>query len=250
MRVAFGICNGRGIALVQEAQWVEVRRIYDWALLPHSLHVDRAGPREEAQILAKDFRYHRVFRRPDACPPWVMGQELGWAIPSPVTIDFTPLGDVQLAAGEAEELSQAARLFGREEFWHRGDSFIATNRNEWLRSFQYRGRNGSWEGMFLPNGSGSVEWRLGFSLRIPDESYLLVTGLDNADGFTVPTGVLTSRQVNRTQEQGGFSMAFRPDRPVTVTRGQPIARIVLLNRDTLQARIREVSEQGDAGTPA
>jgi hypothetical protein len=55
----------------------------------------------------------------------------------------------------------------------------------------------------------------------------------------VPTGVLTDRQVNRTWEESGFSMAMRPTRPVCLTRGQPIARIVLLSRDSLQGRLEE-----------
>lgn len=223
---------------------VQVRRLHDWALLPRKQHVDRAETREEARLLAEHFRYHRQFRRAEACPPWVMGQELGWVIPSPVTVTMSPLDDVQLAREEdAADLRETGRLFGKEEFWRRGEGFIATSRNDWIRTHQYRGPGGSWQGMFLPNGQGSVEWRLGWSLRIPEDHFLLVTALEGTTGFTVPTGVLTDRQSNRTWEQDGFSLALRPERAVTVSRGQPIARIAVLSRETLQAKLMEAEPE-------
>lgn len=218
---------------------IQACQLHEWAILPLKPQVDRAGPRAEANLLAENFRYRRDFRRADACPPWIMGQELGWVIPSPVTVTLTPLDDVQLAADDSE-LREAGRLFGRDELWRRGEGFIATTRNDWLRTHQYRGPDGSWRGMFLPNGEGTVEWRLGWALRIPEGSFLLVTSLDDAEGFTVPTGVLTDWQVNRTWDQDGFSIALRPDRAVRLVRGQPVARIVLLSRETLQARLEEV----------
>jgi hypothetical protein len=226
-------------------QIVEVRRLYPWAILPGKRHVDRADAREEAQLLAGHFRFHRQFRHAEACPPWVMGQELGWEIRSPVTVELSQLDDVQLAAGDGTAVQEAGQLFGRDEFWRRGDGFIATARTDWLRTYQFRGHSGEWQGMFLPNGQGSVEWRLGFALRIPAGYFLLVSALDDADGFTVPTGVLTDRQVNRTWDEGGFSIALRPDRRTTVNRDQPIARIVLLPRESLQARIVNTEAQAE-----
>lgn len=216
-------------------QTVEVRRLHDWAIVPFKWRVDRSRPREEARLLAAHFRVHRQFRHAEACPPWVMGQELGWVIASPVTVTVSPLDDVQVAAGSEAEIRHSGQLLGRDEFWRRGEGYIATSRNDWLRSFQYRGGDGRWEGMFLPNGQGSVEWRLGWAVRIPADHFLMVAALDDDPGITVPTGVLTDRQVNRTWTEAGFSIAVRPTRPATLTRGQPIARIVLLSRDSLQA---------------
>src|SRR5262249_46740308 len=89
--------------------------------------------------------------------------------------------------------------------------------------------------------------RLGWAVRALEGCFLLVADLDDADGFTVPTGVLTDRQVNRTWDQDGFSIALRPDRPVRLTRGQPVARIALLSRETLQARLEEADMEAVAG---
>jgi hypothetical protein len=220
---------------------VEVRRFHDWAILPTKNHVDRVGPREDARLAEAHFRFHRQFRYAEACPPWVLGQQWGWQIASPVAITIGPLDDVQVALGDEAELQEAGRLLGRADFWRRGDGYLATGRNNWVRAYQYRGSSGGWEGMFLPNGQGTVEWRLGWAMRIPEDTFALVTGLDDDAGFTIPTGMLTARQANRGWEDTGFSIALRPDRPVTLTRGQPIARVALLTRDCLQAVMEELT---------
>lgn len=86
-----------------------------------------------------------------------------------------------------------------------------------------------------------AEWRLGWAIRIPAECFLMVTGLDDDLGLTVPTGVLTDQQANRTWDEGGLSVAIEPTRTVRLRHGQPFARIVLLTRDILQAKLEEVS---------
>ncbi len=224
---------------------VQVCQLHDWAVLPYKARVDRSGPREEARILAEHFRYHRNVRSSAACPPWVLGQELGWIIASPLRMNFTPLNDIQVTAGNDDERIETSHLFARDQFWRRSEGYIALSRNDWLRTFQYRGKEGRWEAMFLPNGQGTVEWRLGWAIRIPERYFLLVTAAGELEGITVPQGVLTAQQANRTLEQGGFSIAIRPDRDVTVHRGQPIARIVLLSPDSLQTALEETDLQGD-----
>jgi hypothetical protein len=90
--------------------------------------------------------------------------------------------------------------------------------------------------MFLPNGEGTVEWHLGWAARIPDDHLLMVSAIDGA-ALEVPTGVMTPRQVNRTWDGIGMSVAIKPTRPVRLARGEPFARITLLHRDTLQAKL-------------
>ncbi|MDT0263120.1 hypothetical protein [Jatrophihabitans lederbergiae] len=204
--------------------------------------MERSAVHHDARVLADNFRYHRMIRYPEACVPWVMGQELGWVVCSPLDITLSPVREVQIAAGD-DQLQEAGRLLGRSEFWRRGDGFIATERNDWARAYQFRGTEGGWEAMFLPNGAGTVEWRLGWGIRIPADSLLLVTGLDDSPGVRVPTGVMTGRQINRTWDGAGFSLAIEPTAVVTLHKGQPIARLVLLGRDSVQASIEE---RGDA----
>ncbi len=215
---------------------IEVRRIHDWALPPYKRRVERHSGREEAHQLREGFRYHRAFRRPEACPPWVLGQEAGWVLPAPVALTLEPFQDVQI--GAEEDLAAAGRLLGVSEFWRRGEGYIGTERTSWLRSYQYRGKDDSWEAMFIPNGDGTVEWHLGWGARIPAEYLLLITGCDDRVGLSVPTGLLTDRQVNRSWENG-FSIAIRPTATVQLRRGDPVARMLLLHRDSLQATLRE-----------
>jgi len=218
---------------------LQVRRVHDWALLPVKHHLDRAASQAEAGHLATDFRYTRDFRRPTACPPWVLGQEAGWRLLSPLTLTLSPIEDAQVA-GEEADLAAAGRLLGMGEFWRRGEGYLATRTASWLRLHQYRGASGEWESMFLPNGHGSAEWHLGFAARIPEQYLLLVTSLDDGPaGLDVPTGILTDRQVNRSWDGAGFTAAIRPTSTVRLVRGEPFARLLLLHRDSLQAKLSE-----------
>ena len=218
---------------------IEVRRIHQWALLPDKGHVERQPGREEAKHLDADFRYHRAFRRPEACPPWVMGQEAGWRLLAPISVTLSPIEDAQI--GPEEDLGAAGRILGMTEFWRRGEGYLATKASSWLRAHQYRGTGEAWESMFVPNGQGSVEWHLGFAARIPESYLLLITGLDGLPGLQVPTGILTDRQVNRTWDTAGLSVAIRPTATVQLRRGEPFARMLLLHRDSLQAKLTETT---------
>lgn len=168
-----------------------------------------------------------------------MGQEIGWVLPSPLSLTLSPIVDVQVGADE--DLAATGRLLGMSEFWRRGSGYIGTERSSWLRSYQYRGPDGAWESMFIPNGDGTAEWHLGWGLRIPDDYLLLITGLDSQPGLEIPTGLLTDRQVNGTWDRIGLSVAIRPLQTVQLSRGEPFARMLLLHRDSLQAKLEEVT---------
>lgn len=217
---------------------IGLRKLHPWALLPQKRHIEKAPSREESTLLEESFRYHRMARAKEFCPPWVLGQELGWQLLSPVTVDFSPVDDVQVS-GEVDP-AEAGRVLDVTEFWLRGSTFMAAPRNSWIRSFQYRGRDGGWEAMFLPNGEGTVEWHLGWAARIPEDHFLMVSSLDEPMGLEIPTGVMTAKQVNRTWDGVGISVAIRPTARRRLTRGEPFARVMLIHRDTLQAKLEVV----------
>jgi len=181
----------------------------------------------------------RWVRSAAACPPWVMGQELGWIISSPVDVTMDRLDDIQFGAESEAEMAAVGHMLNRTEVWQRGSGWMATRPAGWLRFIQFKGHNGGWEAMFVPNGQGTVEWRLGWAASIPDDMFLLIMGLEGRS-LQVPMGIMTAKHVNRTAETGGMSIAVRPLREITVTRGTPIARMVLLHRDTLQAICAEM----------
>jgi hypothetical protein len=217
---------------------VSFSRLHEWALIPHKLHVERGVVREKARIYEKNFRYLRIVRAPELCPPWVLGQELGWVVPSPVDVELTAVDDVQFDVDSPDELGPVGRMVGRSDVWHRTSGWLATERNDWLRFNQFRGADG-WEGMFVPNGSGTIEWRLGWTAAIPDGTFLLVMALDGNRGFDVPTAVLTAGQVAASSNTAGMSLAIRPHASARIARGDLLARLVLLNRDSLRASAEE-----------
>lgn len=212
---------------------VRFHKMQPWAILPAKLEVDRSAARETAEIYLKSFRYARAERRPEQCPPWVMGTELGWRVHSPVDIDFTELPQIEIDAGADAEM--AAKAANRPELWTRERSHLAVGKTSWLRLYQFQTERG-WENMFIPNGAGSVEWRLGWGADIPRGYFFLILPGSQFGPLEVPIGVMSSTVVSRLTAQGGMSLAVRPPAaPVRVTRGEEIARIIVLHADSLQA---------------
>lgn len=223
---------------------VQFTPLQKWSLPPRKNQIDRTASREE-QALARDgFRNHRVARLPIDCPPWVMGQELGWVVPSPVTIAMEPIRDIEFDVPAGEDPSTVARRLGVSEAWHRDNAWIGCRNATWMRQFDFRGDHG-WEGMFLPNGAGTVEWRLGWAAQIPEDYFLLLADA-GVNGVSVPWGIVTARTVASMVERGGFSLPLEVTSPVTIRRGDPVARLILLHRDSLQARAHwPDAESGD-----
>ncbi|MFI1576399.1 MULTISPECIES: hypothetical protein [unclassified Streptomyces] len=230
---------------------VAFRPLQSWALPPEKPRTDRGTARAERDTYRDSFRYLRIPRLPADCPPWVLGQELGWAVRSPVTLTMKPLDDIGIAVPEREDAHQAGRRLGGAGMWQRGEEWIAARNADWLHLGDYRAANGSWEGMFLPNGQGTVEWRLGWAATIPARTFLMVMPPPGSgpDGLRVPLGVIPAKSVNAMADRGGMSIAVEPERPVTIQRGQEIARIVLLHPDSLRASTHQHPTEPESSIP-
>lgn len=209
---------------------VQFRQLYPWAILPTQMRIDRSAARRESDLYRSSFRYVRGDRRPENCAPWVMGQELGWRIHSPIDITFSELKQAEIDA-EADPAG-AAKAANRPELWGRERSHLAVDKTSWLHLYQFATDPG-WENMFTPNGAGTVEWRLGWAVDLPRNYFLLVQASDPPGPVAVPTGVMSSTVTSRMQASG-TSIAIRPAE-ATVRRGQEIARIIALHADSLQA---------------
>lgn len=220
------------VALIHVTLTVAFHRLYAWAIEPRRHTVDRHAARADATVYRESFRYVRAERRPQMCAPWVMGAELGWRVHSPIDVTLTPLDQLEV---DSAETTEASRVTGRSELWGRERSHLAVERTSWLRLFQFSTARG-WENMFLPNGAGTVEWRLGWAADIPRGYFLLVMPSDAGPaGLEIPTGVLSNTVTTRMSAEAGASLAIRPTSTIPVKRGQEIARIVLLHADSLQA---------------
>ncbi|MGW4229447.1 hypothetical protein ACWEF9_09185 [Streptomyces sp. NPDC004980] len=219
---------------------VTFRPLQPWALPPDKPRIDRAAARAERDTYQASFRYLRIPRLPADCPPWVLGQELGWSVRSPLTLTMRPLDDIGFAVPDHEDPHHTGRRLGGAGMWQRGENWIAARDADWLHLGDHRSPGGGWEGMFVPNGQGTLEWRLGWATTIPTGTFLMVMPPPGRapDGLHVPIGVIPAKAVNAMTDRGGMSIAVRPERPVTVHRGQDIARIVLLHPDSLRVTTR------------
>lgn len=215
---------------------VEVRfhARHPWAILPYKVKVDQGAARERASLYAQEFRWLRANRVPELCWPWRLGAELGWVVPSPVDVTFTPLGETEVDP-EAEDLALLGDITGAAELWRRERAAFAIPRAPWLRLHQYRVGD-AWHAMFLPNGAGAAEWHLGWDVEIPEGTFLLVMPGPAISGLEVPMGVLDRRALVRAREGEGMSIAVRPGTTAEVRRGDPVARLVLLDAKSLTAK--------------
>ncbi|MFD7541889.1 hypothetical protein [Streptomyces sp. NPDC059819] len=225
--------------------------LHPWALLPEKPKASRAEARVERDAYQDSFRYLRIPRLPADCPPWVLGQELGWSLRSPLTLTMRPLEDIGLAVPDAEDPQQVGRRLGGQRMFQRGNGWIATGDASWLHLGDYRTPTGGWEGMFIPNGQGTVEWRLGFAAHIPPGTFLMVMPppSPHLPGLSVPLGVIPAKAVNAMAQRGGMSIAVQPDHAVPIHRGQEIARIVLLHPDSLRATAHTLPTTPATTTP-
>jgi hypothetical protein len=90
--------------------------------------------------------------------------------------------------------------------------------------------------MFLPNGEGSLEWRLGFEVECPEGFAVLVQDASQF-GFRALPALLTSSLVNRMNATAGFSIALRPENEIRIARGDPIAFLYAIGGETLRANL-------------
>ncbi|WP_235517640.1 hypothetical protein [Curtobacterium sp. Leaf154] len=211
---------------------LKFERLHPWALTPEKPSLDVRALREERDLYAEHFKHKRIARLEADCPPYRMGFELGWEVRSPVSIRMRPLDDADLGLQDGEDIGSVGRRYGRTEAWDRDDGWVTTSGGSWMQMYDYRTASG-WEAMFLPNGQGTIEWHLGWTVDVP-KGYFLATLPIGATGIDVPLGVISDR-ANQSMLQNGFSLAFAPTSDVVIRRGTPVARIVLLHADSLQA---------------
>lgn len=159
-----------------------------------------------------------------------------------MTAEVGPLNDIDIAVPEGEDLREVLSRNNMLEAWNRDGCWIATGSGSWLRSCDFRTDDG-WRAMFVPNGAGTVEWFLGWSISIPESFFLMILPLSRED-IEVPIGVLTSRMIDDMTVRGGFSLPFRPRRSTKIERGSPIAKICLIHPDTIHASARLEIDEG------
>jgi hypothetical protein len=149
-----------------------------------------------------------------------------------VDVELSPVQDFEVASADPSILT--AVVGPRSTVYDVGGALVAVPATNWMRQYDFRVGD-QWENMFSPNGSGSIAWRLGWTVTIPPSYWLLVLPHDYHPEIGVLPGLLSEAVIARLMNRAGMSIALAPSRPIRVLRGEPIARIVLLSSDSVAA---------------
>jgi hypothetical protein len=170
--------------------------------------------------------------------------EPGWLIRSPIEVEMQPtvIAEVSVPFSARPEFSKAT---GLTVPWQIGqDYFVWSKTVPWLEQNEAE-FHGQRKTLFHPIGMGHYEWRLGFSVLLPTESFLLLAPAVENRGFEIVFGLLNQEAMAKLEETGGLSIVIRPTRRTTLHRGDPVARLHLIGRDVLAVKARVVAYTGD-----
>jgi hypothetical protein len=203
--------------------------LHPWSLAPERGKVEIEAAKERERLYRENFHYLRAARQAEFCPSWVLGQRIGWRILSPVDVTLSPLEQTEVSA---DDMETSARAVGKQEVWLRDGTMLAMDRPPWLHQYQFREGDG-WASMFVPNGQGTVEWRLGWVPEGYESHSIMVFPGEESQDLGVRVGVLTPASLARMSTTG-FSIAVGPRAKVDISRGQEIARMVLVGPESLK----------------
>ena len=214
---------------------IEFEKQFPWALLPckpNKPHWDK----DDAEICNEEFRWLISNRVPERCAPWRIAQQLGYIIRSPITCTIAPFIEYELAPSVLNDqpgLDEFIKNSGVTQLWERDGSCLGIKEGEWLKLYSYRQQD-KWVNIFIPNGQGSVEWHLGFNVIVPNEYFIFVMPyhLDGKD-FEIPLGVIPGKTLTSINQSCSFSITIKPLNKCTIRRNMPIARIILLHKDSI-----------------
>jgi hypothetical protein len=225
---------------------VTFREVFPWALLPRKVKIDPEPKREEVRVMEENFRWVRISRSAELCRPWRLAQEVGWVIDSPVSVTMDALHDVEVAC-PPQALRTVTNLANATENWTKGGGSIHCTRTAgWLALYDFRCRD-EYTRMFWVNGEGSVEWVMGWDVSIPPSYFLMLLPYEPIPNLEVISGVLDAKALLRPLGRRiSFSLAVRPTGPVSLKRGQPVARLILLHPDTFKIK---ANVESDAAAP-
>lgn len=183
-----------------------------------------------------DFRWIKQRRVKGACWPYRAAREIGWTILSPIDVEIHPVSEIQIGAEHAAEIAQIQHLTGIHYWQRREDIYLGVKPSGWFQLHQFKiGSN--WQQMFIPNGEGTFEWRMGWSVTIPEDWVLLFQPLDNADSsFIVHPGLLTAKSLDRFHGGLGLPIAFEPKQTKLIKRHDPLAKMLVFHKSALSLR--------------
>jgi len=206
---------------------ITFRRLIQTAILPEKEKL--AKP----ELLDREARWIKNRRVKGVCWPYRSAKELGWTLYSPVDVAIHPLSEIQTTMDKPEEFARLKQLTDMDEWVQKDDILLGVKPSSWykIHEYEYEGR---YRSMFIPNGEGTLEWRLGWSVDIPDDHLLLIQPIEMKDArFIVHPGLLMGTSVQSVQLHLGLPIAFEPLQPCKIIRGEPLAKLFVLPKSVL-----------------
>lgn len=213
--------------MYSELTTITFRRLIQTAILPEKEKL--AKP----ELLDREARWIKNRRVKGVCWPYRSAKELGWTLYSPVDVAIHPLSEIQTTMDKPEEFARLKQLADMDEWVQKDDILLGVKPSSWykIHEYEYEGR---YRSMFIPNGEGTLEWRLGWSVDIPDDHLLLIQPIEMKDArFIVHPGLLMGTSVQSVQLHLGLPIAFEPLQPCKIIRGEPLAKLFVLPKSVL-----------------
>lgn len=205
------------------------KKLNDWAVIPERPNIEKVQVSKN-----QDLRWIENNRVKGACYPYRMASNLGWIIKSPIDVDVYPVEEKQVKC-EPQELEEIGSLLDINFWVKRQDIYIGVKPDGWFRIHQAK-VNDNWHNLFIPNGEGSFEWRLGWNVQLPDDYVLMFLPLFDENNFKVHPGILTKKSLNKFDAGLGISIAFEPIKKFSIKRNMPLGRMVIFHKSALSLK--------------
>lgn len=205
---------------------MDFTQLYSWSVPPTKYRVDLSSARARRKHFRDSFTYLRAERQPEFCPAWVQGATIGWRIASPVDISFSPVEQTEIAWSDDPSISVQA--VGMNQVWKRENTALAVKPPAWMSAYEFETTTGS-QSMFIPNGLGTVEWRLGWRATSTEAYGLLVILSPECSDLGVEIGFFSGKTIDRLNDIG-FSIAIAPTTEFSLQRGDEIARLIPISK--------------------
>lgn len=212
---------------------VKFFKFHDWALPPVKEIINL--PATDASSI----RWFSKERVKGACYPYKLGKQIGWTILSPIDIEIHPVDEVQIR-GTQDDVLEVGNITGIDFWVQRDGTFIGIKPAGWFQIMQAK-VNGIWQGLFIPNGEKTFEWRLGWGVVIPEDYMMLIQPIEGQENFIIHPGLLFSKSLDKFNYGLGQGIAFEPKNRHKISRGDPLAKILIIHKSSLdiEAEVEE-----------
>lgn len=207
---------------------VKFQKRFDWGLCP--VKPNKHGKSPQRNLKNSNFRWMSFKRTAGSCPPYQMGSQLGWFLLSPVDVTLRPFVDYCFNCSK-DEIGEVVSELALAQVWHRENCYVGVQENLGLRFFDYWD-NDEIQAMFLPNGEGTLEWKLGIDISAPEGVSLLIQDA-GCEGFTTLTGLISAKQLKHNFSGNGISIAVKPNIKTKIKRGDVVAHVLLVDDETV-----------------